>query len=212
MLTTRDRPARRARLDEAACARRAGCPWSARTRRARPRAARRTRARAARAVVATVCMSCVRSSARRRILPRLHGLHVGLHRFERAVVPGHEILRRSAACGPAVMSSTSYSTRIWPSVSGPAPMPMTGTRSSRVIAAPSAAGMHSSSTMSAPAFSSAIASRDHLLGRRFLAPLHAKAAGLVHRLRLQSEVRAHRDVVAREELDDLDLAARRFRA
>ena len=41
---------------------------------------------------------------------------------------------------------------------------------------------------------------------RVVAPLHAEAAGLVHRLRLQSQVRAHRDVVAREEFDDLELA------
>ena len=63
--------------------------------------------------------------------------------------------------------------------------------------------------MSAPAASSA-ARREHLLGRRFLASLHAKAADLVHRLRLQPEVRAHGDVVAREELDDLDLPGAAF--
>ena len=64
--------------------------------------------------------------------------------------------------------------------------------------------------MSAPAFFERLRVAHHLLGRRFLAPLHAKAADLVHRLRLQAEVRAHRDVVAGEELDDLDLARAAF--
>ena len=37
-----------------------------------------------------------------------------------------------------------------------------------------------------------------------------KSAGLVHRLRLEPQVRAHRDVVAREEFDDLELAEPAF--
>ena len=43
-----------------------------------------------------------------------------------------------------------------------------------------------------------------------LAALHAKAAGLVHRLGLEPEMRAHGDVVAGEELDDLGLLAAAF--
>ena len=64
--------------------------------------------------------------------------------------------------------------------------------------------------MSAPAASSALRVLDHALGRVLLAALHAEAAGLVHRLRLEAQVRAHRDVVAGEELDDLDLLAAAF--
>ena len=51
---------------------------------------------------------------------------------------------------------------------------------------------------------------EHALGGRFVATLHPEAAGLVHRLRLQPQVRAHRDVVAREEFDDLELAEPAF--
>src|SRR4051812_41232682 len=110
---------------------------------------------------------------------------------------------------PEVMSSTSYSTRIWPSVSGPAPMPITGTSSASVMRLPSSEGMHSSSTMSAPADSSARV-LEHAPRRRVVTTLHAEAAGLVHRLWFEPQVRAHRDVVAREELDDLELADTAF--
>src|SRR5688572_9227334 len=40
---------------------------------------------------------------------------------------------------------------------------------------------------------------EHALRSRFIATLHAKTSGLVYRLRLEAEVRAYRDVVAREE-------------
>src|SRR5581483_12308026 len=48
---------------------------------------------------------------------------------------------------------------------------------------------------------------DHLRGRVLLPPLHAKAACLVHGLRPKPEVRAYRDVVTCQELDDVSLAA-----
>ena len=48
------------------------------------------------------------------------------------------------------------------------------------------------------------------LRRGIVAALHAKSTGLVHRLRLQAQVRAHRDVVARQELHDLELADAAF--
>ncbi len=51
---------------------------------------------------------------------------------------------------------------------------------------------------------------EHALGGRFIATLHFETAGLVHRLRLEPEVRAHRDVVAREKFDDLELAEPAF--
>ena len=59
---------------------------------------------------------------------------------------------------PWVMSKMSYKTSIWPSTPGPAPMPMTGTESAWVMAVPTSLGTHSTSTISAPASCSALAS------------------------------------------------------
>ena len=64
--------------------------------------------------------------------------------------------------------------------------------------------------MSAPAASKRFRVAQHLLGRSLLAALHTKAADLVHGLRLQTQVRAHGDIMIREELDDLDLARTAF--
>jgi hypothetical protein len=51
---------------------------------------------------------------------------------------------------------------------------------------------------------------DHLLGCGSIATLHTKTAGLVHGLRLQAEMRAHGDVMARKKFNDFDLTAAAF--
>src|SRR6476620_294323 len=51
---------------------------------------------------------------------------------------------------------------------------------------------------------------DHPRGVLLLTPLNAKPAGLVHRLWLEAEVRAHRDVVPGEVFDDFKLRAASF--
>ena len=59
--------------------------------------------------------------------------------------------------------SMSCRTSTWPSVSLPAPMPITGICTARVMRAASSLGTHSSSSMAAPAASSDLASLQHLL-------------------------------------------------
>ena len=59
--------------------------------------------------------------------------------------------------------------------------------------------------MSEPASCRAPGCLEHLLGLLPVAPLHLEAADLVHGLRLQAQVRADRDVVPGQVLDDLDL-------
>ena len=61
--------------------------------------------------------------------------------------------------GVNVYPSISWITRIWPSQSGPAPIPIVGMRSSRVICAASSRGTASTTTANAPAASTARASR-----------------------------------------------------
>ena len=74
-------------------------------------------------------------------------------------------------------------------------MPMTGTCNASVIALPRSAGMHSRSTMSAPADSRRFAVVYHLRRRILFPALHAKAAGFVHGLGPEAQVRAYGDIV-----------------
>ncbi len=76
-----------------------------------------------------------------------------------SVLSGRKFLTNlGGLIGGGVMPSMSCITMIWPSTSGPAPMPITGISSAPVIARARSTGTHSSSRTLAPARSSSSAS------------------------------------------------------
>src|SRR5690606_2586264 len=72
--------------------------------------------------------------------------------------PGMKLRTKRASRPVVLRPSMSCITSICPSVSGPAPMPITGMLTERVISAARLLGTHSSSSNAAPACSSAMAS------------------------------------------------------
>ena len=104
---------------------------------------------------------------------RLHGSNVAFHRqFDRTGAI-HEVLGelRRLRIKPEYLTCN---TRIWPSQSTPAPMPMVGMESSCEIVLASAAGMASSTIRPAPAASSSFRVFAYLLRCLLLATLHAR--------------------------------------
>ena len=98
------------------------------------------------------------------------------------------------------------STRIWPSVPGPAPIPITGTLTACEIERPRSDGMHSSSTRSAPAASSVSASSSMRCAAVPSRPCTRKPPVLCTDCGLSPRCAQTAMSWRRQELDDLGLA------
>ena len=94
------------------------------------------------------------------------------------------------------MPRRSWNTSTWPSVAGPAPMPITGTSSSRISSSVTALGIASNTIVKQPASCSASASEAIRSGSCSRAPLRLPAAERGRGLRCEAHVAHHRDARA----------------